>query len=80
MHMRPRIQRTFISRRIREKLLRRGIEASHVNQAIRNRELLRRAKHGAYGLIGRDETGRRLLVIFHLRGETAHIATARRVR
>jgi len=68
-----------MSRRIREKLRRRGIERYHVNQVIRTRESLRRTKYGAYAVVGRDEMGRRLLVIFHLRGTTAHIATARQV-
>jgi uncharacterized DUF497 family protein len=77
--MRPQIERTFISRRVREKLRKRGIEAYHVNQAIRTRETLRRARYGAYLAVGRDETDRRLLVVFHLRGNIAHIATARRV-
>lgn|GEM_PF-3840168 len=77
--MKPRIERTFISRRIREKLRRRGIEPYHVNQGIRNREMFRRARYGAHLVVGRDETGRLLLVVFHLRGTTAHIATARQV-
>jgi hypothetical protein len=77
--MRPKIVRSSISRRVREKLHRRGIERHHVNQAIRAREFLRRARHGAYLVGGRDETGRKLLVVFHLRGEVAHIATARQV-
>ena len=77
--MKPRIERTFLSRRIREKLQRRGIEPSHVNQAIRGREVFRRARYGAYVVIGRDESGRRLLVVFHLRGAIAHVATARQV-
>ena len=77
--MKPRIERTFLSRRIREKLRSRGIEPYHINQAIRNREVFRRARYGAYAAIGRDESGRRLLVVFHLRGATAHVATARQV-
>ena len=77
--MRPRIERTALTRRIREKLRRRGIEPYHVNQAIRHREVFRRAKYGAYLVVGRDETGRRLLVVFHIRGRTAHIATARQM-
>lgn len=77
--MRPRIERTALSRRVRDKLRRRDIEPAHVNQAIRQRESLRRAKYGAYAVVGRDESGRRLLVVFHLHGAVAHVATARQM-
>jgi hypothetical protein len=74
-----RIERTFISRRVAEKLRRRGIERHHVNEAVMDALHVHKEKHGAYGLLGRDESGRKLLVIFHLRGPVAYIATARQV-
>jgi hypothetical protein len=60
-----------------EKLARRGIEPRHVNEALRSIESPRRAKFGAYAVIGRDAMGRPLLVIFHLRQRVARVATAR---
>jgi hypothetical protein len=48
-----------------------------VNEALRSIESLRRAKFGAYAVIGRDAMGRPLLVIFRLRRRVARVATAR---
>lgn len=70
-----------MSRRIREKLARRKIEPRHLDQAFRNLVVQpRRAKYGAYLIQGRDVGGRILLVVFHLRGAVAYIATAREAR
>lgn len=73
------IRRTVISRRVREKLQRRGIEPYHVNEAISEANSVRRAKYGAYAITGQDESGRRLLVVFYLRRGVAYVATSRQV-